>query len=150
MKNKAAYDDALEHAQRGSLDVNDWLEWFLSQVETAAREGFREIGRVLARGSFWAEVEQLRVPERLGTNGPDEAPEVGLVVPETTHDVPGEGNGFAEKRCTPPSPRRASSGPTPSNYKKSVGIARPYSLACSAKPFHFGPSTSFPALRGAP
>ena len=64
MKNKAAYYDALEHAQRGSLDVNDWLEWFLSQVETAAREGFREIGRVLARGYFWAEVEKLRVPER--------------------------------------------------------------------------------------
>jgi Fic family protein len=64
MKNKAAYYDALEHAQRGSLDVDDWLEWFLSQVETAAREGFREIGRVLARGYFWAEVEKLRVPER--------------------------------------------------------------------------------------
>lgn len=64
MKNKAAYYEALEHAQRGSLDVSDWLEWFLAQVETAAREGFREIGRVLARGYFWAEVERLRVPER--------------------------------------------------------------------------------------
>ncbi len=64
MKNKAAYDGALEHAQRGSLDVTDWLEWFLSQVETAAREGFREIGRVLARGYYWAEVEKLRVSER--------------------------------------------------------------------------------------
>jgi len=64
MKNKAAYYDALEHAQRGSLAVNDWLEWFLAQVETAAREGFREIGRVLARTAFWAEVERLRVPER--------------------------------------------------------------------------------------
>jgi Fic family protein len=66
MKNKAAYYDALEHAQRGSLDVSDWLEWFLSQVETAAREGVREIGRVLARSAYWAEVEKLRVTERQG------------------------------------------------------------------------------------
>lgn len=64
LRNKAAYYDALEHAQRGSLDVSAWLEWFLSQVEAAAREGFQEMGRVLARSYFWAEVERLRVPER--------------------------------------------------------------------------------------
>lgn len=62
--NKVAYYDALERAQRGSLDVSDWLEWFLSQVEMAAREGFREVGRVLARGTFWAEAARLRVSER--------------------------------------------------------------------------------------
>lgn len=64
MKNKSAYYDALEVAQRGAMDLTAWLEWFLSQVEEGAKEGIREIGRVIARGYFWAEMKKLRVTDR--------------------------------------------------------------------------------------
>lgn len=64
MKNKQSYYDALEHAQRGSLDITEWLMWFLSQVEAATRHGVQEVGRVLARGRFWAEVRRLRLNDR--------------------------------------------------------------------------------------
>jgi len=64
MKNKSAYYGALEVAQRGAMDLTAWLEWFLSQVEEGAKEGIREIGRVIARGYFWAEMKKLRVTDR--------------------------------------------------------------------------------------
>ena len=64
MRNKQAYYDALEKAQRGSLDLTDWLVWFLAQVEAATQEGTQEVGRVLARREFWAEVRRLPLNDR--------------------------------------------------------------------------------------
>jgi len=59
MRNRQAYYEALEQAQRGGLDLTGWLTWFLAQVEAAARHGVQEVGRVLARAAFWAEVRRL-------------------------------------------------------------------------------------------
>jgi Fic family protein len=64
MRNKDDYYDALEQAQRGSLDITTWLTWFLSQVEAATRHGFQEVGRVLARGYYWAEVRKFTLNDR--------------------------------------------------------------------------------------
>lgn len=64
MKNKQAYYNALEHAQRGSLDITDWLNWFLSQVEAATSHGSHEVSRVIARGRFWAEVRKHPLNDR--------------------------------------------------------------------------------------
>lgn len=64
LKNKDAYYDALEHAQRGSLDVTEWLIWFLSQVEAATRHGVHEVGRTLARGQFWTATQRFVLSDR--------------------------------------------------------------------------------------
>ena len=64
MKNKFAYYDALEQAQRGDLDVTNWLSWFLAQVQAATTAGVKEVGWVLARGRFWAEVRRLPLNDR--------------------------------------------------------------------------------------
>lgn len=64
MRNKASYYEALERTQRGTLDITAWLAWFLSQITLAARQGVNEIGRVLARGRFWAEVRRLPFNDR--------------------------------------------------------------------------------------
>lgn len=64
MRNKDDYYNALEQAQRGSLDITTWLTWFLSQVEAATRHGFQEVGRVLARGYYWAEVRRFTLNDR--------------------------------------------------------------------------------------
>ncbi len=54
MRNKQSYYDALENAQRGGIDITDWLEWFLSQVMQATQHGVREVAMVMARSRFWA------------------------------------------------------------------------------------------------
>jgi Fic family protein len=64
MGNREAYYGALERAQRGGLDVTDWLLWFLAQVEAATGDGFRAVGFVLARGRFWAEARRLPLNDR--------------------------------------------------------------------------------------
>lgn len=64
LKNKEAYYDALEEAQRGTLDVTRWLAWFLAQVEIAANQGVAEVGRVLARGHFWNATQKVHLSER--------------------------------------------------------------------------------------
>lgn len=64
MRNKKSYYDALEHAQRGTLDVTEWLMWFLAQVRAATDHGVLEVGHVLARGRFWAEANRLRLNDR--------------------------------------------------------------------------------------
>ncbi len=64
MVKKGNYYDALEHAQRGSLDITEWLIWFLSQVEAAASRGAWEVARVLARSRFWATANRFKLNER--------------------------------------------------------------------------------------
>ncbi|MGH7869931.1 MAG: Fic family protein, partial [Candidatus Dormibacteraceae bacterium] len=56
MQNKGHYYDALEAAQQGSLDVTEWLIWFLDQVKAATATGADEILNVLARRQLWEKV----------------------------------------------------------------------------------------------
>lgn len=64
LRNKEAYYDALEAAQRGTLDLTGWLVWFLEQVRLATRRGIQEVGLVLARGAYWAEVRRHHLDAR--------------------------------------------------------------------------------------
>jgi Fic family protein len=64
LRTKDTYYDVLEQAQRGTLDITDWLVWFLLQVEAATRHGMQEVGRVLARGAFWAEARRHSLDDR--------------------------------------------------------------------------------------
>lgn len=67
MRNKDAYYDALESAQRGTLDATGWLLWFLKQAEAAMRHGLAEIQRVVTRSRFWAHANTLELNERQRT-----------------------------------------------------------------------------------
>ena len=64
LRNKNGYYDALEFAQRGSLDITPWLEWFLEQVLRSAQHGIEEVHRVLARNRFWAKADRLHLNDR--------------------------------------------------------------------------------------
>ena len=64
MRSKKNYYDALESAQRGSLDLTDWLTWFLIQVQRATRHGLLEVARVLARSRFWATARKYSLNAR--------------------------------------------------------------------------------------
>jgi len=52
-KNRAAYYDTLERTQKGSLDVTDWLVWFL-ECFARAIDGAEEVcAHVLRKADFW-------------------------------------------------------------------------------------------------
>jgi Fic family protein len=58
------YYDALEHTQRGNLDVTPWLAWFLEQVAVACQEAETTMGLVLAKARFWLRHQLTMLNER--------------------------------------------------------------------------------------
>ena len=52
-KEKAAYYDELEHAQRNTLDVTRWIVWFLSLQNRALTSAAGMLEGILAKADFW-------------------------------------------------------------------------------------------------
>ncbi|KAB2910724.1 MAG: Fic family protein [Hyphomicrobiaceae bacterium] len=50
---RKAYYDTLEAAQKGDLDVTDWLEWFLACLDRAFERANGILHNVLAKSGFW-------------------------------------------------------------------------------------------------
>ena len=48
-----AYYDILEHSQKGSMDVTNWLLWYLDCLERALHSTDDTLSRVLAKARFW-------------------------------------------------------------------------------------------------
>jgi Fic family protein len=61
---RAAYYDALERAQKGSLDVTPWMEWFLACLGRAIDGAQTTLGSVLAKARFWQTLGTAPVSER--------------------------------------------------------------------------------------
>lgn len=53
MQERSAYYDALELAQKDSLDVTDWLEWFIGCFDRALTSSQSLLSNVLKRDAFW-------------------------------------------------------------------------------------------------
>ena len=47
------YYDMLEHTQKGTLDVSDWLEWFLGCLLRAIQGAHETLSAVLVKANFW-------------------------------------------------------------------------------------------------
>ncbi len=43
----------LERCQKGSLDITEWLHWFLVQLSAAAQQNGRVVNAVRAKALFW-------------------------------------------------------------------------------------------------
>jgi Fic family protein len=52
-RERAAYYGILERTQRGSLDVTEWLGWFLDALHRAVDEAQHTLDAVLVRARFW-------------------------------------------------------------------------------------------------
>jgi Fic family protein len=52
-RERTAYYDVLEETQKGSLDITEWLCWFLGCFERAIEASEAEADRVLERAAFW-------------------------------------------------------------------------------------------------
>jgi Fic family protein len=61
---RPAYYDELEKQQRGSLDVTDWLEWFLASVDRAVDRSESILATVLHKDRVWRRLAGSEVNAR--------------------------------------------------------------------------------------
>ncbi len=61
---RAAYYDILERAQKGTLDITSWMEWFVGCLGRAIDGAQNTLGAVLAKARFWDSVSSLALNER--------------------------------------------------------------------------------------
>ena len=52
-KDRAAYYDILERVQKGTMDVTDWLDWYLRTLDRAIDQAGRALDDALAKTRFW-------------------------------------------------------------------------------------------------
>ncbi|OLS61218.1 Fic family protein [Pseudomonas putida] len=76
LEHRPAYYRILEQTQKGSLDITDWLSWFLQILLDSIAQALATIDRVLHKTRFWQahretplSAEQLKVINRLLDGG---------------------------------------------------------------------------------
>src|SRR5439155_19958675 len=52
-RERKAYYDVLERTQKGTMDVTEWLGWFLATLERAVTSAQSTLDTVLAKARFW-------------------------------------------------------------------------------------------------
>jgi len=55
-RERKTYYDMLERTQKGTLDVTDWLAWFLDTLHRSVDEAQKTLDTVLAKARFWQHV----------------------------------------------------------------------------------------------
>ncbi len=63
-RERKAYYDILEHTQKQSLDVTEWLAWFLDTLHRAVDRAQHTLDAVLARTRFWRQWAATPLNER--------------------------------------------------------------------------------------
>lgn len=63
-KQKEIYEDVLRNAQKGNLDITEWLMWFLYCLETALIEAENSLTRILEKSKFWEKYRLMRLNDR--------------------------------------------------------------------------------------
>ncbi len=64
LTSRAAYYDALNHAQRGETDVTAWVRWFARQITAACHAASQVIDQAIEKRRFWEKQEGSRLHER--------------------------------------------------------------------------------------
>lgn len=63
-RNKKAYYDILERTQKGSLEITEWLRWFLGCLEGAIERASAIVERTLQKAAYWDSHRDVDVNER--------------------------------------------------------------------------------------
>jgi Fic family protein len=63
-RERKAYYDILERTQKGTLDVTEWLEWFLDMLHRALDEAHHTLDAVLTKARFWQRWGAIPLNER--------------------------------------------------------------------------------------
>ena len=76
LDDRAGYYRILEASQKGTLDITDWLQWFLATLLKSLEQALVRIDRVLVKARFWQahhsqalSAEQIKVLNRLLDGG---------------------------------------------------------------------------------
>lgn len=64
LRERENYYRILEQTQRGSMDVTEWLAWFLMQVEASATAAEQTIAQTLNKARFWLRHQTTHLNER--------------------------------------------------------------------------------------
>lgn len=63
-KQRKQYYEILEKTQKGTLDITNWLIWFLECLETALKDAELSLGRVLQKANFWEKNRLVSMNDR--------------------------------------------------------------------------------------
>ena len=63
-KQRKRYYEMLEKTQKGSLDITNWLEWFLDCLEAALLDTEKSISTILQKAAFWDKYRLVSMNER--------------------------------------------------------------------------------------
>lgn len=63
-RERKAYYEILERTQKGTLDVTDWLLWFLRMLDEAVAHAHRALDAVLDKARFWQRLSGASLNER--------------------------------------------------------------------------------------
>lgn len=63
-KERKAYYDILEETQKGTLDITNWLLWFLETLNSAFEGSTEELEKVFEKSRFWEELKDAKLNER--------------------------------------------------------------------------------------
>jgi len=63
-RERKAYYDILERTQKGTLDVTEWLAWFLDTLHRAIDQAQHTLDAVLAKARFWQRFAGMPMNER--------------------------------------------------------------------------------------
>lgn len=58
MAERNAYYDILERSQKGTLDITEWLEWFLNCFSRSIKDSEIAVSKVLKKAAFWQKHSQ--------------------------------------------------------------------------------------------
>ncbi len=64
LKNRKSYYDYLEHAQKGDMDITEWVGWFLSTLKNAINVALTRTESVVHKRQFWNQHEDTPLNER--------------------------------------------------------------------------------------
>ncbi|MBO4369822.1 MAG: Fic family protein [Paludibacteraceae bacterium] len=64
MRQRKAYYEALEQAQKGDTDITAWLLWFLQALHGALEYSLKTTERVLQKADFWRNHQDAEINER--------------------------------------------------------------------------------------
>ena len=64
LKERKAYYEILEKTTTGTMDITEWLEWFLKTMKAAILHAETTVYRVVKKSSFWQRHREVSMNER--------------------------------------------------------------------------------------
>lgn len=62
--NKSSYYIVLERTQHGSLDITEWILWFLEHLALAIQRSLDSVSQTLAKAEYWKRFAHIEINER--------------------------------------------------------------------------------------